>query len=132
MLKAFRDLFILMTIILVALAITAFFKTQAVLDIQLHDSYIVLAWPTIVVCIGGPLIVLVYFFRGLVKKFRNAGTNACLIIGLLFNSYAILMLIRMWDYQFGKGWIILILSGIAILVLIVRTINVWRYETSQS
>lgn len=132
MLKVFRDLLILVALILLLLVISAFFKEQLMFDIQLHDTYIVVAWPGIIIFLGGPVIVVIYFFRGFVKKFKEAGTNACLILGLLAISYSTLIAVQIFDYRFGKAWVILMLSVISILFLVVRTINVWRHEASQS
>lgn len=127
----FKDFLILVTIIVVLTAVAILVTGQTAFDIQLHDTYFVVAWPEAVVSLGGPLIVVVYFFRGLARRFENLGTNASLVLGLLSISYTTIITFQIRGYQFGTVWMILVLSVIGILMLIVKSINVWRNEISK-
>ncbi|HTH54570.1 MAG TPA: hypothetical protein VL728_00905 [Cyclobacteriaceae bacterium] len=127
----FKDFLVLVAILFMVLIVSVLATQRTAFDIQLHDTYLVIGWPEAIISLGGPLIVVVYFFRALARKFKNLGTNASLVLGLLFTSYVEIITFQVEGYQFGRAWILLVVCVVCILILVLKSINVWKNEISK-
>ena len=87
-----KDLFIFATLLLFTIVILVFTIGQSTIDIQLHDTYIILDKLSLAILILGPLTFLFFLARGLRRRFSTASTNMGLIIGLILTSYIIFRL----------------------------------------
>jgi hypothetical protein len=75
------DIIILLGLLILSLIILL--TGQSTIDIQIYDTYYVLDKVSLTVLVIGPLTFLIFFIRGLTRKFRTNGTNIGLIIGLI-------------------------------------------------
>ena len=124
---------------------------QTTIDIQLHDTYLVLDKPSLAILIIGPMTFLIFLTRGLAKKFRTKGTNIGLIIGLILVAVITFYIIRLQQSymsemktlddermpdrgQFGVDtknrinwtWGLLYFWITGVLLLTLKTIKIWK------
>jgi hypothetical protein len=149
------DLIIFLTLVLLTAAILMFAVSQTSIDIQLHDTYFVLDRMTLAVLILGPMTILIFLPLAAVRKFKSIGTNIALIFGLMLvavicNSVAELQSsyisrINSLDevglrdkagYNNASRSIITIrgvltVIGLSGLVLIYRTVKIWKEAHSR-
>jgi hypothetical protein len=149
------DLIIFLSLILLTAAILMFAVSQSSIDIQLHDTYFVLDRMTLAVLILGPMTILIFFPLAAVRKFKSIGTNIALIFGLMLVAvicYSVAELQSSYISQINsldevgprdkagynnasrsiitiRG--ILTVFGLSALVLIYRTVKIWKEAQSR-
>jgi len=149
------DLIIFLSLVLLTAAIVMFAVSQSSIDIQLHDTYFVLDRMTLAVLILGPLTILIFLPFAAVRKFNSFGTNIALIFGLMLVAvicYSVAELQSSYITQINSldevgprdkaGYknatqsitiirIILAVIGLSALVLIYRTVKIWKETHSR-
>lgn len=68
--------------------------TGDIVDIQLYDTYVIIPKLYIIILILGPITFSIFFIRALANKFKSAGANTGLIIGLLLLATIIYNIIQ--------------------------------------
>jgi hypothetical protein len=81
-----KDLVILLGLLFLGLIIWILTPGQSTIDLQFHDTYFIIDKISITILILGPLTMLIFLARGLMRKFKSIGANAGLIIGLILVS----------------------------------------------
>ena len=149
------DLIIFLSLVLLTAAILMFAVSQTSIDIQLHDTYLVLDRMTLAVLILGPMTILVFLPLAAVRKFKSIGTNIALIFGLMLvavicysvaelqssnisqtNSLDEVGLRDKAGYKNATRAIvttrgILAVFGLSALVLIFKTVKIWKETHSR-
>jgi hypothetical protein len=149
------DLTIFLSLILLTAAILLFAVNQTAIDIQLHDTYFVLDRMTLAVLILGPMTILIFLPLAAVREFKSIGTNIALIFGLMLVAvicYSVAELQSGYISQINsldevgpsdkagynnasrsiitiRG--ILAVIGLSALVLIYRTVKIWKEKHSR-
>ena len=146
------DLIIFLSLVFIALAISLFVVNQTTVEIQMHDTYFVIDRLTLTVLLVGPLTVLTFFPIAAIRKFNSVGTNVALIFGLVLIAvicYSIVELQSSYLNQINqsdgsrqqadiimrqlinatRG--ILVVIGMTALVLIYKTVKIWKETYSR-
>ena len=149
------DLIIFLTLVMLTAAILMFTVNQTSIDIQLHDTYFVLDRMTLAVLILGPMTILIFLPLAAMRKFKSMGTNIALIFGLMLVAvicYSVAELQSSYISQLNsldevgsgdkagyrnatrsintiRG--ILAVIGLSALVLIYRTVRIWKEAHSR-
>ena len=150
------DLIIFFSLVLLTASILMFAVSQTSIEIQLHDTYFILDRMTLAVLILGPMTILVFLPLAAVRKFKSIGTNIALIFGLMLvavicysvaelqssyvsqiNSLDEVGLRNQGGYNNATRAItttrgILALIGLSALVLIFRTVKIWKETHSRT
>ena len=83
--KRYRtDVFLLVSILIVAFLLKVLFLDSHPIDIQLHDTYYVFSSGESLLVVVGLLLFLVFLVRALATKFNNKAALLWLLIGLFF------------------------------------------------
>jgi len=148
------DLLIFLSLVLLIAAILLFGVTQSTIDIQLHDTYIVLDKLTVAVLILGPATIFIFLPLAAIRNFESVGTNIALIFGLMLvavicysvaelqasnvnpmNNLGEAGLKNSGSNNAPKSVIairaILAVIGLSALVLIYRTVKIWKEAHSR-
>jgi|SRR6187402_747625 len=149
------DLIIFLSLVLLTAVILSFGVSQTSIDIQLHDTYFVLDRMTLAVLILGPMTILIFLPLAAVRQFKSIGTNIALIFGLMLVAvicYSVAELQSSYISQINsldeveprdnagynnvsrsiiaiRG--ILTVIGLSALVLIYRTVKIWKEAHSR-
>jgi hypothetical protein len=149
------DLIIFLSLALLTAAILMFAVSQTSIDIQLHDTNFVLDRMTLAVVILGPMTILTFLPLAAIRRFKSIGTNIALIFGLMLvavicysvgelqsryisqiNSLDEVGLRDKEGYNNATQTIsttrgILAVIGLSALVLIYRTVKIWKETHSR-
>ncbi|MBT1698886.1 hypothetical protein KK083_18475 [Fulvivirgaceae bacterium PWU4] len=150
--KKFKtDIIIFSGLLILALSIVLLTAGQSTIDIQLHDTYFVIDKISLTILIVGPLTLLIFLARALTRKFKTIGTNVGLAIGLILVAlitYSVIQLQQSymtsimtldneglpdrgqfmadskrritWSWALFGFWVV------ALTLLIIRTIKIWK------
>jgi hypothetical protein len=77
------DLTIFFGLVFLTITIALFSFNTTSIDIQFHDTYVVVDRLSLAVMTFGPLICIVFLPLAALRKFKSLGTNIALIIGLV-------------------------------------------------
>jgi hypothetical protein len=148
------DLIIFLSLVLLTATILMSAVSETSIDIQLHDTYFVLDRMTLAVLILGPLTILIFLPLAAARHFKSIGTNIALIFGLMLVAvicYSVAELQSSYISQINsmdevgvkdkagynnasrsiitvRG--ILTVIGLSGLVLIYRTVKIWKESHS--
>ena len=146
------DLIVFLSLVLLTIAISFFWVSRTTIEIQLHDTYLVLDKLTLTVLMLGPLTVLAFFPIAAMRNFKSIGTNIALIFGLVLVAvvcYSVAELQSSYINQLDESGLrenkpsgslkqsmnvargILAVIGLAALVLIYRTVKIWKATYSR-
>lgn len=149
------DLIIFLSLVLLTVAVLLFAVNETSIDIQLHDTYLVLDRMTLAVLIFGPMTILIFLPLAAMRKFKSVGTNIALIFGLMLVAvvcYTVAELQSNYISQINSmdevgvrdngGYnkatqsvtitrVILAVIGLSALVLIFRTVKIWKETHSR-
>ncbi|HEY5918332.1 MAG TPA: hypothetical protein VIU13_13045 [Chryseolinea sp.] len=149
------DLIIFLSLVLLTAAILLFAVTQTSIEIQLHDTYLVLDRMTLAVLILGPMTILIFLPLAAMRKFKSMGTNIALVFGLMLVAVICYSVAELQSSYIGQlnsldeigpgdkaGYYnatqsiniirgILAVIGLSALVLIYRTVKIWKEAHSR-
>ncbi|MCX2745827.1 hypothetical protein OO013_18235 [Mangrovivirga sp. M17] len=145
------DFILFIGLIIIAISIYLISTENSPVDLQMHDTYIVLDQNSITFLIIGPLIFLVFLLRGIWKKLKNKWTNIGLLVGLIWILIFLYFTIQgqqqlvdqfseyakeehFYNEVFVKGakqkikylWVILSIITLGIFALGYWTIRIWN------
>ena len=80
--KTIVDVLILLSLVVITIVLCLLVVTSSAIDIQLHDTYIVIDRFSFGFLILGPLICMVFLPIAAVRRFRSISTNVVLLVGL--------------------------------------------------
>jgi hypothetical protein len=118
------SLLIVIAVTILSIALMTSIVNNATLDIQFHDTYIVLDRLTTTLLISTPLILLTFLVRGAINQFKTVGTNTGIILGLVLSGYfeSLFFLTFEWTWAFG----LVFAEGAVAIILAIRTIKTGR------
>lgn len=124
---------------------------DTIVDLQFHDSYFVIDKTFLIGLVVGPFGFLIFLTRAIRRWFKNVSTNICLAVELVIMALITYYIIRVqqdyvrelqtlegidastMDRMLGSArdgilwsWVIFGVWCIALLLIIFRTMRIWR------
>jgi glucose uptake protein GlcU len=145
------DIRIIIGLLVFALIIFLVTSGQSTIDVQLHDTYFVVDNLSLAALLIGPLMFLIFLARALATRFENKLVNIALAIGLILVAvitYQAIQFQRTYLSEIMKlnnvpspnkeeilsdikntlkwTWTILALWGLGLVLLIFKTLGMWK------